>query len=79
MSFLLNNGTLPNMIDDEDLSLRDIFNFSRQAKEVNTVDIYCQGKAEPLLPFFKEVFSYEYESCPNYNYLRGLLLNYTMK
>jgi hypothetical protein len=46
---------------------------------MNTVEDYCQGNAEPLRQFFEEVFKYEFDSKPNYNYLRGILLALSME
>lgn len=38
-----------------------------------TPETVCTGLAKPLLPFVKEVYSYEYKEEPNYSKLQQLL------
>ena len=79
ISFLLNDGKLPNIEDADDLSLNQVYLLNREVKSENTVQDYCVGKAEPLTRFFEEIFKLEYAEVPNYNYLRGILLEVGMQ
>ena len=76
---MCNNAQLSNIDDNDNYSLNEVYELNKYIKAENTFEDYCKGDAKHFSKFFEEVFSLEYDSSPNYNYLRGLLIEAGME
>ena len=74
MVYLFGEGNLPGMELAEDCDPNEMFEQIKNVKKVQrTVDL-CFGNTESLAKFKEEVFSYTFKDKPNYNKLRGMLM-----
>jgi hypothetical protein len=71
--YILNQGQLPGIDLFTQMDNIQAFKSALKAKENYSLDQLCCYNATTLKDFAKEVFSYKFKQCPNYEKLRYLL------